>query len=61
MEKLQNKIKYATAISYWSDGSVDKTHVNNIYTCEINRYSLKRIDYMCRSRRTFVMWSSWDI
>ena len=32
METLQNKIKNATTISIPSDGSVDRTHVDKIYT-----------------------------
>ena len=32
METLQTKIKNSTAISLWSDGSVDRTYVDKIYT-----------------------------
>ena len=32
METLQNKIKNSTAISLLSDSSVDRTHVDKIYT-----------------------------
>ena len=32
METLQKKIKNGTAISLRSDGSVDRTHVDKIYT-----------------------------
>ena len=62
METLQTKIKNANSISLRSDGSVDRTNVDKIYTLAklIDKVGNKSLIFV-RCGRTFGMWISWDI